>query len=71
GTEPRWRQAFLGEIFMWGFFLAVAAFAVTLNTKVTWTIVALALLVYIVRSYVLFYSRKKRTAIETPANPTP
>ncbi|MFZ0412787.1 MAG: isoprenylcysteine carboxylmethyltransferase family protein [Candidatus Acidiferrales bacterium] len=71
GTEPRWRQAFLGEMFMWGFFLAVAAFAVTLNTKVTWTIVALALLVYIVRSYVLFYSRKKRTAIETPANPTP
>ena len=33
GLKPHWQQAFAGELFMWGFFVAVAVFAITLNTK--------------------------------------
>ncbi|MGB0034730.1 MAG: isoprenylcysteine carboxylmethyltransferase family protein [Candidatus Acidiferrales bacterium] len=61
GLDPRWRQAFLGEIFVWGFFVALAAFAITLKIVLTWVIMALALLLYIVRSYIL-YGRNKRAA---------
>lgn len=56
--EPRWTQAFLGEIFMWGFFLAMAVFAVTLNIKMAWWIIGVALTLYVVRSYILYFRRK-------------
>lgn len=35
---------------MWAFFLAAAAFAVTLDVRATWVIVALVLVVYAVRT---------------------
>ena len=43
GLEPKWRQAFLGESFMWGVFLAIAAFAVTLRIVITWIVLGLVL----------------------------
>jgi protein-S-isoprenylcysteine O-methyltransferase Ste14 len=58
GLQPKWRQAFLGELFMWGFFVAMLVFAVTLNQRAFWTITALALLVYIARSYLVSWRRK-------------
>lgn len=60
-SQPKWRQAFLGEIFVWGFFVAVLVFAITINQKAFFLIVALALLLYIVRGYALA-TRKKREA---------
>jgi protein-S-isoprenylcysteine O-methyltransferase Ste14 len=41
GLQPRWPQAFLGEIFFWLLFAGTAYFAVTLNTR-TIPIVAMA-----------------------------
>jgi protein-S-isoprenylcysteine O-methyltransferase Ste14 len=58
-VEPRWGQAILGEIHMWGFFDGMAAFAVTLNPRVAWWIVGTAVVLYAVRSYVLSVRRKK------------
>jgi len=58
GLKPQWGQAILGETFMWGFFVGVAAFAVTLKIAVTWAIMGFALVVYIVRSYMLYGRRK-------------
>ncbi len=58
GVKPQWGQALLGEIFMWGFFVGIAAFAITLKIVVTWIIIGLALLVYFVRRYVLQARRK-------------
>jgi protein-S-isoprenylcysteine O-methyltransferase Ste14 len=58
-TKPRWKQAILGEIHMWGFFVGMAAFAITLNKRVAWWIVGTALALYLVRSYVLSVRRKK------------
>ncbi len=58
-VEPRWAQAILGEIHMWGFFVGMAAFAITLNKPVAWWIVGTALVLYLVRSYVLSIRRKK------------
>ena len=50
GLEPRWGQAFIGEAFVWAFFLAAAAFAVTLDVRATWAIIGLVLIVYAVRT---------------------
>lgn len=58
-VAPRWGQAILGEIHMWGFFAGMAAFAVTLNPRVAWWVVGTAVVLYAVRSYVLSVRRKK------------
>jgi protein-S-isoprenylcysteine O-methyltransferase Ste14 len=34
GLKPRWGQAFRGEAFMWGFFLTMVAFTITLQDRV-------------------------------------
>jgi protein-S-isoprenylcysteine O-methyltransferase Ste14 len=34
GLRPQWTQAFRGEAFMWGFFIAMVAFTVTLRPRV-------------------------------------
>ncbi len=57
--QPHWGQAFLGELFMWGFFAAVVAFAVTQNQRVLLSVIVLSLLLYIIRSYWVF-SRNRR-----------
>jgi Na+-driven multidrug efflux pump len=43
---------------MWGFFVAVAAFAVTLNAKALWISIPTSMVLYIASSEVIF-SRKK------------
>ncbi|HXY38364.1 MAG TPA: isoprenylcysteine carboxylmethyltransferase family protein [Vicinamibacteria bacterium] len=43
GNRPGWLQAALGEAMMWGFFLALAGFALTLSPRVYGTGVGLAL----------------------------
>jgi len=34
GLKPRWGQAFRGEAFMWGFFLTMVGFTLTLQDRV-------------------------------------
>jgi protein-S-isoprenylcysteine O-methyltransferase Ste14 len=63
GLKPHWKQAFVGELYMWGFFAGVVAFAVTLNVKFFWITIAASMLLYIASSY-LISSRKKP---ETPS----
>jgi len=58
GLKPHWKQAFVGELFMWGFLVAVAAFAVTLNAKALWITIAMSMVLYVASSYVIS-SRKK------------
>jgi protein-S-isoprenylcysteine O-methyltransferase Ste14 len=58
GIKPHWRQAFVGELFMWGFFAAVAAFAITLNIKFLWIILAASTVAYITSSYLLAWRKK-------------
>jgi protein-S-isoprenylcysteine O-methyltransferase Ste14 len=36
GAKPEWSQAFAGEAHMWGFFLTMLAFAITLDRSVLW-----------------------------------
>jgi len=50
GIEPNWDQAFWGEAFMWGFFLAMVVFAVTLQTRITWTVMGLALAIWFLQN---------------------
>lgn len=61
GIRPHWKQAFLGELFMWGFFAAVAAFAVTLNSKVLWITMAVSVISYIASSYIISARKKSDT----------
>ena len=58
GLKPHWKQAFLGELFMWGFFAAVTVFAVTLNARAMWITMAVSIILYIATSY-LIAARKK------------
>lgn len=58
GLQPQWKQAFLGELFMWGFFLAALGFAISLQAKYLIAIIVVALAAYIVRSYWVFRRRK-------------
>jgi len=65
GIAPRWSQAIFGELHMWGFFAGMAAFAITLRPRVAWWIVGTAMVIYIVRSYVLS-ARRKKTSLREP-----
>jgi protein-S-isoprenylcysteine O-methyltransferase Ste14 len=38
GLNPHWGQAFRAEAFMWGFFLTMIAFTITLRNSVAWTL---------------------------------
>ena len=49
GLVPRWGQAFRAEAFMWGFFLTVAAFAITLRVRVAWMLGLLTLALWIMQ----------------------
>jgi protein-S-isoprenylcysteine O-methyltransferase Ste14 len=44
GGRPRWLQGFAGEAMMWGFFVALAGFAVTLSPRVLRVATSFALL---------------------------
>lgn len=57
--NPQWGQAVRGEIFVWGFFVGVAAFAITLKVVIMWVIMGFALLIYVVQSLVT-YARRTR-----------
>lgn len=58
GARPQWGQAFRGEAFMWTFTGAFALFAVTLNVKLLWWTIGLALLFLIGQTVV--HNRRKR-----------
>lgn len=44
GLKPRCRQAFVGEIFMWGFFAGMLAYTLTLKITLLWGSVSAGLL---------------------------
>jgi protein-S-isoprenylcysteine O-methyltransferase Ste14 len=66
-VKPRWGQAILGELHMWGFFAGMAAFAITLRPQVAWWIVGIALVIYAVRSLVLSARRKNASMRRSPS----
>ncbi len=61
GLEPHWKQAFLGELFMWGFFAAITVFAVTLNSQAMWITMAVSIILYIASSYLISSRKKSQT----------
>jgi len=64
---PKWGQAFLGELFMWGFFVGVTCFAITLNIHITWWIIGVTLGLWIIRAFVLH----NRTKVRQGSSPQP
>jgi len=62
GATPHWGQAFWGEAFMWGFAVAIGAFAITLNFKVLWSLMGTALLLFLQQQIVHNLKRRKREA---------
>lgn len=58
GAKPQWAQAFRGEMFMWGFALAIALFAVTLNYVVLWSVLTAAFVIFWAAQ--LVYNRRKK-----------
>lgn len=62
GAMPQWGQAFRGEGFMWGFALAIGAFGLTFNLHVLWTLVAVALVLFLQQQ--IAHNRKQRETRE-------
>lgn len=61
GAKPRWGQALRGEAFMWGFALAIAAFGITFNVYVLWSLLGAALVIFL-EEQVVHNRRSKRAA---------
>ncbi|HEY4596048.1 MAG TPA: isoprenylcysteine carboxylmethyltransferase family protein, partial [Thermoanaerobaculia bacterium] len=59
GLQPRWPQAFLGEVFFWLLFAGVAWFAVTLSSRTIPIVAVVGMGIYFVMLAVL---RRRRTA---------
>jgi protein-S-isoprenylcysteine O-methyltransferase Ste14 len=62
GVAPRWKQAFLGESFMWVFAAAVAAYAATLNQFFFYGIIDVVLVGYVI--FVFGYRRRQRRSLK-------
>jgi protein-S-isoprenylcysteine O-methyltransferase Ste14 len=60
GARPRWAQAFVGEVFMWGFFAAEATLAITLNVTAFFALMGAGLVIHILVGYWLEGQRRKR-----------
>lgn len=63
GAKPHWGQALLGETFMWGFAAAVVAFAVTLNIRVYWWVLAVSFIGYAISRTIIIVKKKKGAAV--------
>jgi protein-S-isoprenylcysteine O-methyltransferase Ste14 len=50
GVAPHWGQALWGEAFMWAFFAAMVVFAITLETRVTWMVMGVALAIWFLQN---------------------
>jgi protein-S-isoprenylcysteine O-methyltransferase Ste14 len=46
GLRPQWGQAFGGEVFMWGFFIAMVGFTITLQDRVAEVLVGATLVLW-------------------------
>lgn len=46
GLKPQWGQALRGEAFMWGFFLTMAGFTITLQDRVAYILAGVTLLLW-------------------------
>ncbi len=49
GLEPRWGQAFRGEAPMWGFFVTMLGFTITLQDNVAWTLAGATVLIWLLQ----------------------
>lgn len=65
GAQPRWGQAFAGEIFMWGFAASVMAFVFTLKIMAFYIVLGASLI-----GYMLYWISRRRTASKEPLAPT-
>jgi protein-S-isoprenylcysteine O-methyltransferase Ste14 len=52
GIQPRWGQAFVGEIFIWGFFFGMLAFTITLKIAFLWILVAAGIMFRVLLGFV-------------------
>lgn len=59
GQKPEWGQAFRGEAAMWGFFVTMAAFTITLRDSVAWALGGVTLLIWLARNIAV---RMRKTA---------
>jgi protein-S-isoprenylcysteine O-methyltransferase Ste14 len=65
GAQPRWGQAFAGEIFMWGFAASVVAFVFTLKIMAFYIVLGASLI-----GYMLYWISRGRTADQELPAPT-
>lgn len=49
GLQPQWGQAFRGEAFMWGFFIMMVAFTITLRDRVAYILGGATLVVWLLQ----------------------
>jgi protein-S-isoprenylcysteine O-methyltransferase Ste14 len=60
GLQPHWGQAFVGEIFIWGFFIGMLAFTLTEKEVLLWVPIAAGILFRILMS--ILENRRRKAA---------
>lgn len=58
GLAPQWGQAFRGEAFMWGFFIAMTGFVITLQDRVVEVLAGATLLLWFLQRFA--WGRRER-----------
>lgn len=61
GGQPRWGQAFAGEIMIWLAGVAVLSFAITLNFKLMWIVLGAGFAAYFVAVYLVKKAAKRNS----------
>jgi protein-S-isoprenylcysteine O-methyltransferase Ste14 len=69
GKEPRWGQAFLGELFFWLFAVSIAAFAITLKAAVLYVAIGAALVARAVTLALIRWNKYRRESLNAPRAP--
>ena len=67
GSKPNWGDGFLGEAFMWVLAASVLAFAITLNQRIFFFVLASAFVIYGI-CYAVIRSRQKRNAAQVASH---
>lgn len=59
GAKPQWGQALWGEAFMWGFAVSIAAFGITLNLYLLWSLLGASMLIFLEQQIAHNRSRRR------------
>jgi len=69
GKEPRWGQAFLGELFLWLFAVSITVFAITLRATVLYVAIGAAVVARAATLTMIQRNKRREESLTAPPAP--